>query len=569
MSRALLVSFAAVFAAVSAPSLELGAQVSLPGQVTPVRPVPGTTTPTGTAVIRGAVVAMDTGTPLGRVQIRAFGSTPDARGSRATSTDDQGRFELRELPAGRYNVHATKAGFVSLQFGQRWPNERGTTVEVADGQTVEKITIALPRGAVITGRISDDAGEPAAGVRVQILRSMFTRGGRRPMPAGREDQTDDLGAFRIYGLAPGEYYVSATFNNMMAMMTDARLAAGDSDQGFAPTYYPGTPGMGEAQRVSVAVGQQVDGISFALMPTRLSRISGRVIGWTAARGPGFVMAMPEEGMGTGPMLPPGQVQPEGDFEMRGIPPGRYVLRVQPRGPREADELVGLTAVSVTGTDLANVTIAIQPPGTMSGRIEFEGGTPATVRASQARVMVEPTDLRGFQIMSGPPEVADDFTFRVRGAMGAVLLRVAGPPGWHLKSTTIGGEDVTDIAMPLTPGAKLEDVRVLLTQAVTTVSGAVRDDRDNVVVDATVLVFPDDDAHWTFSSRFIRTTRPDTEGRFEFRALPPSNGYRILALPSLEDGQAYDPDFLSSVRSRADRLSLNEGEAKTVELRLRP
>ena len=152
MRRALLVPFAAAFAAVGAPSMDLDAQVSLPGQVTPARPGPGATTPTGTAVIRGAVVAMDTGTPLGRVQIRAFGNTPDARGGRATSTDDQGRFELRELPAGRYSVTAMKAGFVSLQYGQRWPNERGTPVEVADGQTVEKITIALPRGAVITGR---------------------------------------------------------------------------------------------------------------------------------------------------------------------------------------------------------------------------------------------------------------------------------------------------------------------------------------------------------------------------------------------------------------------------------
>ena len=79
---------------------------------------------------------------------------------------------------------------------------------------------------------------------------------------------------------------------------------------------------------------------------------------------------------------PGTIQPEGDFEMRAVPPGRYVLRVQPRGPRDAEDLVGLASVDVTGTDLANVTIALQPPGTMTGRIEFEGGPPATVRASR-------------------------------------------------------------------------------------------------------------------------------------------------------------------------------------------
>ena len=115
MGRALLVLFVAACAAVSAPSMDSAAQVNLPGQVTPARPVQGATTATGTAVIRGTVVAMDTGAPLRRVHISAFGNTPDARGQRATSTDDQGRYELRELIAGRYTITAHKSGFVSLQ----------------------------------------------------------------------------------------------------------------------------------------------------------------------------------------------------------------------------------------------------------------------------------------------------------------------------------------------------------------------------------------------------------------------------------------------------------------------
>ena len=102
------------------------------------------------------------------------------------------------------------------------------------------------------------------------------------------------------------------------------------------------------------------------------------------------------------------------------------------------------------------------------------------------------------------------------------------------------------------------------------SGSVRDDRGDVVVDAAVLVFPEDDARWTFASRFIRTTRPDTEGRFELAALPPSGAYRIVALlpPRGRTGlRSRVPGRVSAIG--ADRLSLNEGEAKAVELRLRP
>ena len=559
----------AILVAAAAPD-----QSAVPGQVTPARPTPGgAAAATGTAVIRGTVVAMDTGTPLRRVQIRAMSVSPGVRDARVTTTDDQGRFELRELAAGRYSIVANKAGFVGLQFGQRRPNERGTPVEVGDGQTVEKVAIALPRGGVITGRVADDAGEPVAGLRVQVMRYMYGPGGRRLLPASQGDSTDDQGNYRIYGLPPGDYYVSAASGpNVGMMMPDARLAAGDSDQGFAPTYYPGTPSPADAQKVTVAVGQEVGGISFGLTPTRLSRISGRVIGWPNTAGGGFVMVTPEDGgMMMGMVTPPGQIQPEGDFEIRSVPPGRYVLRVMPGGPRDADALVGLTTVTVAGTDLANVTIAMQPQGVLRGRIDFEGGAPtAAVRASQIRLVIMPADQRSMQlVMSGPPEVAEDFTFTARGVMGPVLVRPNGPPGWHLKSVVLDGEDVTDTPVTLGPGAAIDGVRVLLTQAVSTVSGSVRDDRGNLVLDATVLVFPDDDARWQFASRHIRTVRPDTQGRFEFAALPPSNGYRIVALPSLEDGQAFDPEFLASMRDRAERLALAEGETKAVDLRLRP
>lgn len=569
MGRALVVLVTATFVAAPPPAPFLVPQTSAPGQVTPARPLPpGATTAKGTAVIRGTVVAMDTGAPLRRVQISAFGNTPDARGTRVTSTDDQGRYELRELVAGRYTINASKAGFVSLQYGQRRPVERGTPVEVADGQVVDKVTLALPRGGVITGRISDDIGEPIAAVQVQAFRYGFLPGGRRPMPVPQGGgQTDDTGAFRLYGLPPGDYFVSARPSGFSQL--NARLATGDSDQGFAPTYYPGTPSITDAQQVAIGVGQEVDGISFGLTPTRLSRISGRVIGWPSTRGMGFISATPDEGIMMGGMTGSGQLQPEGDFEMRSVPPGRWVLQVQQRGPRNGEELVGMTTVTVAGNDLTNVTITMQRPGTIRGRVDFEGGVPSTVRASQVLVYAEPVDRRPGAFVPGPPETADDFTFHARTGFGPVLLRVGGAAGWHLKAVEADGEDVTDSPMTVAPGTELTGVRVLLTQSVTKLTGSVRNDRGDAVLDAVVVVFPDVETRWTFGSRFIRSTRPDTEGRYELTALPPSNGYRIVAVPSLEDGQAYDPDFLTSVHDSAERLSLTAGETKAVDLRLRP
>jgi Carboxypeptidase regulatory-like domain len=530
--------------------------------------VTGQPAPTGTAVLRGTVVASDSGTPIRRAVVRVF--APEAQDNRVATTDDQGRFELRDLVGGRYNVTASKAGYVPLQYGQRRPGERGTPVEIAQGQAVEKLTIGLPRGGVITGRIVDEMGEPLAEAQVQALRSQFVPGGRRMMPASRGDTTDDQGAFRIYGLMPGEYVVSASVRNSAGMMTMPNGRPGaDVEQGYAPTYFPGTPSMSDAQRVAVGVGQEVSGITFGMTPTRVARISGRVIGGKPGEAEGFVMMRPEEGMGVGGMMPGGgMVQPDGTFEISAVPPGRYVLMVQPRGT-EADSLAGSTTLTVAGVDLANVVIALQRLGVVNGRLEFEGGPPAGIPATQFRVQPVPIDPMGSRMfMASPPRTGEDYTFSMRGVAGPTLFRVGAPPGWYLKAVLHGGEDITDTPVPLNPGTDLQGVTIRLTQTASTVTGAVRDDRGNAVVDATVVIFPADDTKWTFSSRLIRTARPDTQGRFELKGLPPHAAYRLIAMQGVEDMQVFDPEFLTGIRDRAERLAVAEGETKAVDLRLR-
>ena len=567
--RRVLVSIGVLVLAQSVWAIRFDGSTQNGSQVTPPRAMPqGPDAPKGTAGLKGTVVAAETGAPIRRAQVRAM--TNDGQDNKVALTDDQGRFELRELVGGRYTVTASRTGFVTLQYGQRRPSERGTPVEVSPGQTLDKLAIALTRGGVIAGRVTDEFGEPLAEVQVQVLRNQFSPGGRRMMPMGRSDSSDDRGAFRIYGLQPGEYVVSATMRASMGMMMPGGRSAPDVDQGYAPTYYPGTPSMGDAQRVTVGPGQEVSGIAFGLTPTRVSRVSGRIVGGPTDRsGSDFVMLMPDDpamgfgGFGGRP------VQADGAFEFTGVPPGRYLLQTQPRGRRDGDDLVGLTTVTVAGADLSGVVIALRRPGTIGGVFEFEGGVPPGIQPSQVRFQYVPVDpmARTFNV-SGPPETASDFTFTMRGVMSPVLARVGAPPGWYLHSVLHNGEDITDTPVPVGPGVDVRGVRVRLTQRVSTVSGTVRDDRGQLVLDATVIVFPADDAKWGFASRFVRSARPDTQGRFELRTLPAYANYRVVAVQGLEDGQMYDPEFLSGLRDRADRLSLNEGETKALDVRLR-
>jgi hypothetical protein len=136
----------------------------------------------GTATLRGHVFAGDSGQPLRKAQVRAF--APDIRESRLAVTDAEGRYEFKEVRAGRYTITASKGSYVGLSYGQQRPVDAGKPLEIFDNQTVERVDFSLPRGSVVTGRIVDEFGEPMSDVQIAVQRYQFVQGQRRLVPAG-------------------------------------------------------------------------------------------------------------------------------------------------------------------------------------------------------------------------------------------------------------------------------------------------------------------------------------------------------------------------------------------------
>ena len=129
------------------------------------------------------------------------------------------------------------------------------------------VDFKLMRAGVITGRVVDEAGDPVTDVQVMPVRSQSSNGERRLFPRDARPAPNDLGEFRIFGLAPGRYYLSAMYRNMMGGDTDDR-------SGYGPTYYPGTGNMAQAERITIAAGQTIAGTNFTLLPIRTVRVSG-------------------------------------------------------------------------------------------------------------------------------------------------------------------------------------------------------------------------------------------------------------------------------------------------------
>jgi hypothetical protein len=170
---------------------------------------------------------------------------------------------------------------------------------------------------------------------------------------------------------------------------------------------------------------------------------------------------------------------------------------------------------------------------------------------------------------GPTKVNDDFSFELTGLFDRRLIRATAgaTSGWYLKSVLYDGEDVTDRGIEFTPGRGFEGLQVVFSQKTTDLSGLVTDDRNRPVLDATVVIFPADREKWTYSSRYIRSLRPDTNGRYSIKSLPPSDDYLVVVVQNLEQGQGADPDFLSRAREEAKSLTLTEGETKVFDVKL--
>jgi hypothetical protein len=520
---------------------------------------------TGTAVIRGRVVTADTGTAIRRAQVRAY--SPEVRESRATTPDAQGRFELRDLPAGRWELVASKAGFVTLRFGQRRPLEAGRPIELGDGETMTKADIALPRGGAVTGRVVDEFGDPVAGARVQSVRFRSIQGARQLMPFG-QDQTDDTGAFRLYGLTPGDYYISAIPQG--GMFSDES----NDTTGYAPTYYPATTNVAEAQRVSVAVGEEVSGISIALQATRAVRITGTVSNSKGDRiDNAFIMMMDasEAAGGMFNMRPGGRVRPDGTFTISNVTPGTYNLTVNtamgPGGGEDAE--FASVRVTVGNEDLSGISLVTSKGATITGSILPAPGSATNLSTAGVMVMAQPQRMNmagGFGFR--PARVDGDGTFRVTGLHGERNIRVEGlPPSWMLKAVVLNGDDITDKPMEFRGDEEISGMQILVTDRVTQVTGRVTTAKGEPTRDYTVIVFPEDSSKWGFPSRFIRSGRADQEGMFRIRALPPDEQYLAVAVDYVEEGEGGDPDFLRQMRDRATRLTLGDGETKALDLRL--
>ena len=509
------------------------------------------------ARVRGRVVAADTGQPLVRARIGLLSSAAPGRPLITTSTNAQGYYELQDVPAGSYFVSASRPGYLEQQYGQRRARERGLAVNVKAGETIERIDVALVRGGVLSGRITDENGEPYEGLTVTALQTRYQEGRRVQFPAAIA-QTDDQGGYRISGLAPGSYVLS------VASRETWRNEKNESF-GYATTYYPGVAAE-NAQPLVLDSGQQRLSIDFAVAAARTSRLRGRVVRETGEPVAGVAVTASPMLKGTG--LTIASANPisattigDGSFELAGVPPGPYSIR-----SASARETARLTIDVVADTD--NLVLVSRTGSTVTGRVVTDSGEPPPFTASGARLSLLAPFPDNVLPTVRVPAINSDWTFTLTSMGGPFLFRLSGfPEDWMLDAVRLNDEDIVDAPFDVPTGGKqVSGLQIVITKDVGKIGGTVSADKGDTNTDAMVVVFPQDQRSWTYGSRFIRMARPNASGSYSISGLP-AGDYFVVAERELMEGEWEDPLYLKAAAARAIRATLKRGESQSVDLKL--
>jgi protocatechuate 3,4-dioxygenase beta subunit len=515
--------------------------------------------------ISGMVVKLADSEPLRKA--RALLQSVDDQSHRfSVTTDAGGHFELKGVEPGRYKLLVSRSGFVTQEYGQRRPDDPGSILTLRPGQEVKDLLFRLIPSAIIAGRILDEDGEPLASVIVSALREVYSEG-KRSLATSSAVSTDDLGQYRLFGLPPGRYFVSAVYPHWgrFGGNGDESESSDQSEpqqQGYAKMFYPGTPDPSKAIPIKLKSGEETSSIEVLMRQVVVYHVRGHIFNQITHKSNEntVVMLMPKK---TGRQWEFSDQQTnvqkkDGSFDIPEVLPGSYILTGF--WFDEGKSYSTRVPIEVGSADVDGVAVNIAPGVNVSGRISWDG--PAALENNDLTVNARPAES-GWNFWGNGTRVtqASSFTLKDVGE-GRYFAEVAGQSkDCYVQDVQYAGSSVLDDGFTVARGSP-GSLEITISSRGARVQGSVVDTEGLPASGVWVVLVPDTE-HRAQSRRY-KTATTDQYGRFDLRGIAPGD-YKIFSWEQVENGSWEDPEFLKPFEEKGEAISFQKGEQKTVNL----
>jgi hypothetical protein len=330
---------------------------------------------------------------------------------RAT-TDDDGIYRITNVPPGTYEVILASPVYV--------PTEGRKSLIVGKNETVESIDIALKRGGVITGKVTDTDGRPVIEEMVYVSAATTTQ----QRPYFRYIRTDDRGIYRAYGIPAGKYTVSAG--------KDTHSSVGSRGASRRPqrTYHPSTVDPAAAIVIDVSDGSEATNVDITLGgPARTYSARGRIIDSETDQ------PMPNTRVGLQAFMQyattarggVAESTKDGEFKVENLAPGKYAVYSEPSA--DSDWHSEAVKFEVTDRDVEGLVIKTVRGASVSGVVMLEGTDDTKVRATLLTARIVGQIVDGYLGRTDPSATINpNGSFRISGLAAGRLMFELQPRG---------------------------------------------------------------------------------------------------------------------------------------------
>jgi len=495
------------------------------------------------------------------------GTPPQPPPIPTVTTDRAGKFSVPDLDEGFYRVAVTLNGYVKQEYGQRAFTGQGTTLTLTRGEVLKDLVVRMTRAGNISGRVTDDAGQPAPGVPIIVIKVTYNQAGIRLFQQAGTARTNDRGEYRLYWITPGRYYLAAGTppGPPPGAGPGGNPSPNESNDPYTFTYYPGTMDQTRATAIDVKAGDELP-MDFVVPRSQAYKISGRIVGaggdaqHPAAVGISVGFLRMEGGSGfiqMSQMYDPAT----GNFELRNIVPGSYVLQAN------GGLVTARAAVDVVNADIANLTLTLSSGVNVMGKVQMAGG--GTLPTAPVRIQLRPI-LKGLPYFVGFVPIAQanpaDGTFRLDRVLAGEYRPIVTVVGHYVKDLRFENGDALNSLIELTESrSEGPTLEVILSPNVAQIDGVVTDDKNQTLPGVQAVLVPNQNRDRT---DLFKAAATDQSGRFVIRDVAPGD-YKLFAWDALDNFGYFEPDFIRRYESAGKAVHVDESAHLNIDTKVIP